>query len=124
MLKTPEFFGPSEGNLLVVAWGSSRGVLKEAIETCHQDGVAVSGLHLKMVYPLPLMLKEVFARFKRVVTVETVYGDSLKYTPFSTLLRSETLVDVQPVLCNATGRPLNPSQVVNTIKELTHVYSR
>lgn len=123
-LKTPEFFGPSEGNLLVVAWGSSRGVLKEAIETCHQDGVAVSGLHLKMVYPLPLMLKEVFARFKRVVTVETVYGDSLKYTPFSTLLRSETLVDVQPVLCNATGRPLNPSQVVNTIKELTHVYSR
>jgi 2-oxoglutarate/2-oxoacid ferredoxin oxidoreductase subunit alpha len=122
-LKTPEFFGPSEGDLLVVAWGSSRGVLKEAIDTCHREGVSVSGMHLKMVYPLPLMLKELFSRFKRVVTIETVYGDSLKHTPFSTLLRSETLLDVKAVLSNATGRPLKPSQVVNTIKELSHVHN-
>lgn len=122
-LQTPELFGPAEGDLLVVAWGSSRGVLKEAVESCHQEGISVSGMHLKIVYPLPLMLKSVFSRFKRVVTVETVYGDSLKHTYFSTLLRSETLVDVTPVLANATGRPLKPSQVVNTIKELVHVYS-
>lgn len=121
-LKTPEFFGPESGDLLVVAWGSSRGVLKEAIDACHREGVSVSGMHLKIVYPLPLHLKTIFLRFKRVVTVETVYGDSLKYTPFSTLLRAETLVDVQPVISQATGRPLKPSQVVNTIKELSHVY--
>jgi len=30
---------------------------------------------------------------------------------------------VKAVLSNATGRPLKPSQVVNTIKELSHVHN-
>ena len=116
-LRTPELIGDDSGDLLVVGWGSSRGVLEESITNARKEGLKVSGMHLKIVYPLPLMLKDVFSRFKRVVTAEVAYGDSLKPTPLATLLRSETLVDVQCGIAQATGRPMKPDQVLAKIKE-------
>jgi len=116
-LLQPEIIGDDSGDLLVVAWGSSRGVLEESITNARKEGLKVSGLHLKVVYPLPLMLKEIFSKFKRVVTAEVAYGDALKPTPLATLLRSETLVDVQCGIAQATGRPMKPDQVLAKIKE-------
>lgn len=118
-LKAPEMFGPDSGDTLVIAWGSARGVLKESIELAHAENLNVTGMHLKMVYPLPLQLKEIFDRFKTVVTVEVAYGDDLKATNLATLIRSETLVDVKCAISDATGRPLKPEQVLSKIKELS-----
>src|SRR3989338_11093864 len=69
-LKKPEMFGPDEGDLLVVGWGSAKGAVDEGVNLCRAEGFKVSGLHMKIVYPLPLMLKDIFAKFKKVVTVE------------------------------------------------------
>ncbi len=115
-LNKPELIGPDQGDVLVVAWGSSRGVVQEAIQSLRQDGHSVSGLSLKMVYPLSNHLADIFKQFKKVVTVETAYGDEMKNTPFATMLRSETLVDVKGLVNDATGRPLNPSHVVSAVK--------
>lgn len=117
-LTKPEMFGEDEGDLLVVAWGSGRGVLMESIQKAREAGHKVSGLHLKFVYPLPLMLGEIFKKFKKVITVEMAYGDDLKPTALATLLRSETLVDVKCGIAKATGRPLKPTAVVSKIEEL------
>ncbi len=117
-LVLPDLIGESEGDVLVIGWGSSYGALKEAIESASSQGLKVSGLHLKVVYPLPLGLETVFSKFKKVVTVEMAYGDDYKPTPLATLLRSETLVDVKNAISQATGRPLKPKDVVNKISEL------
>jgi 2-oxoglutarate/2-oxoacid ferredoxin oxidoreductase subunit alpha len=117
-LKEPEIFGEKSGDVLVIAWGSGRGVLEESIDELRSEGLDVSGLHLKMVYPLPLMLTDIFKNFKKVITIEMAYGDELKPTPLATLLRSETLIDIKCGISDATGRPLKPTQVVSKIKEL------
>ena len=117
-LIVPDLIGESSGDVLVIGWGSSRGVIKESIERLRSDGVNASGLHFKIVYPLPLGLAEVFSRFKQVVTVEMAYGDAFKPTPLATLLRSETLVDVKNLISNATGRPLKPMDVIQKVKLL------
>ncbi len=117
-LKKPEMFGPEEGDLLVVGWGSAKGAIDEGVNLCRAEGLQASGLHLKIVYPFPLMLKEIFSRFKRVVTVEVAYGDSLKPSPLAMLLRAFTLADVQPAIARATGRPLTPKGVAAKIREL------
>ena len=121
-LKEPEIFGSSSAKLCVIGWGSSRGVIKEAIEKAISEGYDVAGVHLKIVYPLPLALDKMLSKFKKIVAVETTYGDSMKLTPFTMLLRSQTLLDVQPVIANATGRPLKPDDVytmiVNQLEEL------
>ena len=78
----------------------------------------MSGICLKMVYPMSLELTQLFKKFKKVVTVEVAYGDELKYTGFCTLLRAETLCDVVGLVTDATGRPLKPNLIVDRAMEL------
>ena len=89
-LTAPEMFGPDSGDVLVVGWGSTRGAIEEAIHLCSKEGLKVAGMNLRIVYPLPLMLKEIFAKYKKVVTVEVAYGDDLKPSPLAMLLRAHT----------------------------------
>ncbi len=117
-LTKPEMFGPEQGNILIVGWGSSRGAIEEAINSCRAQGIPASGIHFKIVYPFPLMIKEIFSKFKKVVTVELAYGDEFKLSPLAMLLRAETLIDVQPMIAKATGRPLRPRIIMEQVKEL------
>lgn len=117
-LSMPEMFGDDHGEILVVGWGSNRGVIEEAINMCNKEGITASGMHFRIVYPLPLMLRDIFKKFKRVVTVELAYGDDLKPPPLASLLRMETLVDVQPLWCGATGRPFRPRALKQKIEHL------
>ncbi|MDO8675267.1 MAG: 2-oxoacid:acceptor oxidoreductase family protein [Candidatus Omnitrophota bacterium] len=116
-LVKPEMFGPDSGDLLVVGWGSARGAIEEAMSLCKKEGIKVAGMHMRIVYPLPLILKDIFAKYKKIVTVEVAYGDALKPSPLAMLLRCETLFDVQPMIAEATGRPIRPKIIVNRVKE-------
>ena len=117
-LTKPEIFGDESGDLLVVSWGSSRGVLEESVRIARETGLKVSGLNLKVVYPLPLNLKEIFSNFKQVGIIELAYGDALKASPLSMMLRSETLVDIKQLVTEPTGRPIKPTTVIERIKEV------
>jgi len=116
-LTVPEIIGPEEGDILVIGWGSTRGAIEEAIQNCRKDGLSVSAMQFRIVYPLPLMLKEVFAKFKKVLTVELTYADPLKHPPLMMLLRDETLVDIDAITCRATGRPLQPLMIEKELRE-------
>ncbi|MCA9403106.1 MAG: 2-oxoacid:acceptor oxidoreductase family protein [Candidatus Omnitrophica bacterium] len=117
-LREPDMIGDcQEGDMLVIGWGSTFGALSEAVVSCQKQGLKVGGICFKVVYPLPLMLADIFKRFKRVVTVELAFGDYLKRTPLAMFLRSKTLVDVKPMICRATGRPITPMTIQNAIKE-------
>lgn len=117
-LEEPERFGPEEGDLLVVSWGSQRGVLEEAIQKAQANGLKASGLHFKMVYPLPFGLDKIFKKFKKVVTAEVAYASDFKPSPFAMMLRSETLTDIDCAINQATGRPLKPAQLLDKITKL------
>jgi len=116
-LTVPEMFGKDTNEILIVGWGSTRGAIEEAISLCEKNGVPASGMHFRVVYPLPLMLKEVFAKYKKVMTVEVAYGDMLKPSSLALLLRSETLKDIHPLIAEATGRPVRPRIIMKKIQE-------
>ncbi len=118
-LKQPKLFGDQkDGEVLIVGWGSAKGAVEEAVSYFQHAGQAVSGMCLRFVNPLPPMLKEIFSRFKHVVTVELAYGDQYKHAPLAMLLRSATLIDVQAIVCGATGRPITPRSIERRVKEL------
>jgi len=117
-LTTPEMFGKDTNDILIVGWGSTRGAIEEAVTLCEKNGVKASGMHFRVVYPLPLMLKDIFAKFKKVMTVEVAYGDMLKPSPLALLLRSETLKDIHPLIAEATGRPVRPRVIMQKIQEV------
>ncbi len=117
-LLEPKIFGEKEGDFLIVSWGTTRGAIEEAVIKLKAEGVSVSSLQLKIVYPFPAMLKEIFSKFKNIVTVERAYGDEKKSSPITMLLRNETLVDVKAIIAEATGRPVTPNEVKAKILEL------
>lgn len=118
-LQRPELYGDiEEGDLLICGWGATRGSIQEAVQICQEDGMKVGGLCFRVVYPLPMMIDEIFAKFKKIVTVEMAYGDSYKRTPLAMFLRTKTLRDVTPLISRATGRPISPKSIKKAIKHM------
>ncbi len=124
-LKPPAILGEPEGELLIVGWGSTLGAIEEAVERLQADGHAVSSLHLRFLSPMEPGLAEIFARFRRVMTIEINYSDELdapqitagatrRRSQLAQLLRAETLVDVD---CWSVvhGQPLGPAEVARAI---------
>jgi 2-oxoglutarate ferredoxin oxidoreductase subunit alpha len=81
-------YGPNEGQVLLVTWGSSQGPVREAVDRARAMGDAVSALHIKYINPLPNGLDDIFRGFRHVFVVELndegLYGAG----QFASLLRA------------------------------------
>jgi 2-oxoglutarate ferredoxin oxidoreductase subunit alpha len=69
-LPTPKVYGPPEGNILLVGWGSTQGPIREAVDRARAAGDSVSALHIKHLNPLPPGLENIFSGFNHVLVVE------------------------------------------------------
>jgi len=119
-LKPPTVHGGEDGDLLVVGWGSTLGAIEEAVDRARAEGHQVSSLHLRFLSPLEPGLAEIFARFRKVMTIEINYSDdpraplitaeTRRRSQLSWILRAHTLVDVD---CWSVvyGHPLQPGMI-------------
>jgi len=69
-LPVPKVYGPPEGNVLLIGWGSTQGPIKEAVDRARAAGDSVSSLHIKYLNPLPPGLDNIFAGFNDIFVVE------------------------------------------------------
>lgn len=125
-LKPPVAHGGEEGDLLLVSWGSTMGAIEEAVDRARVRGRKVSSLHLRFLSPMEPGLKEIFARFRKVMTVEINYSDdpdapmitdeTRRYAQLAFLLRAHTLMDID---CWSVvyGHPLQPGMIHDMIRE-------
>lgn len=127
-LLRPAIYGDHEGDLLVVGWGSTKGAIEEAIDRARAEGLHASSTHLTFLSPLQPGLKEIFSRFRKVMTVEINYSDP-PGEPFITdenrrrgqlamLLRAQTLCDVD-CWTRVPGEPLRPGLIHAAIRDAT-----
>ena len=86
-IPVPPTYGPNEGQVLLVGWGSTHGPLREAVDRFRSVGDAVSCLSLKYVNPLPNGLDEVFKGFRHVVVVELNDEGLYGYGQLAAILR-------------------------------------
>ncbi len=124
-LKPPKIHGDDEGDLLLVGWGSTRGAIEEATDRARELGGKVSSVHLRFLSPMEPGLKDIFKRFKKVMTVEINYSDDVnapliteenrRYSQLAWLLRARTLVDID-CFSNVHGQPLKPRNILERIK--------
>ena len=70
-LPVPKVYGPPEGNVLLVAWGSTEGPIREAVDRARAAGDSISALTLRHLNPLPGKLEDIFSGFHHVFVVET-----------------------------------------------------
>jgi 2-oxoglutarate ferredoxin oxidoreductase subunit alpha len=69
-LPVPKIYGPPEGNVLLVGWGSTQGPIREAVDRARAAGDSISGLTLRHLNPLPNGLENIFSGFHHVLVVE------------------------------------------------------
>ncbi|MFO1488141.1 MAG: 2-oxoacid:acceptor oxidoreductase subunit alpha [Verrucomicrobiota bacterium] len=88
-LPAPKVYGPNEGNVLLVGWGSTEGPIREAVDRARAAGDSISSINIRHINPLPPGLENIFSGFHHILVVEIndegIYGCGGQ---LATLLRS------------------------------------
>jgi 2-oxoglutarate ferredoxin oxidoreductase subunit alpha len=84
----PKVYGPPEGNVLLVGWGSTQGPIREAVDRARAAGDSISSLHIKHLNPLPNGLDNIFSGFHHVFVVEMNDEGFYGYGQLAGLLRA------------------------------------
>ncbi|HET9804860.1 MAG TPA: 2-oxoacid:acceptor oxidoreductase subunit alpha, partial [Candidatus Acidoferrum sp.] len=111
-LTEPE--GDQEGDLLIVAWGSTHGAITAAVKAQREKLAGrkrIGHLHLRYLNPLPPNVGDILKRYKKVLVPELNMGQ------LSWVLRAKFLVDAIG-MNKIQGRPFKQSELEQKIEEL------
>jgi len=108
-----EVDGEGEAEFGVIAWGSTIGVVREALQRLRAEGLRVKGFYPKLLWPLPVEQFEQFgASCNRLLLPEVNYlGQLAHFVRAETRLRPESYT-----ICG--GLPFTPDMIVCKIKEM------
>jgi 2-oxoglutarate ferredoxin oxidoreductase subunit alpha len=106
-----EVYGDSEGELLVLSWGSTYGAAITAVQKLREQGAAISHAHLRYLNPFPKNLGDILQRFNKVLIPELNLGQ------LRLLIRARYLVDAVG-LSKVQGLPFKVSEIVAKCEEL------
>ena len=106
--------GDLQGDLLIVAWGSTHGAITAAVKAQRAEGRKIGHVHLRHLNPLPSNLGEVIKRYRYVLVPELNMGQLLW------VLRAKYLVDAIG-LNKIQGRPFKQIELEQKIEEILGV---
>jgi len=103
--------GDPDGDLLIVAWGSTYGSVTAAVNAQRAKGRRIGHVHLRWMNPLAANLGEVMKRYKKVLVPEMNLGQLVW------VLRAKYLVDAisYPKI---QGKPFKVSEIEAKIEEV------
>jgi 2-oxoglutarate ferredoxin oxidoreductase subunit alpha len=109
----PTSMGVSEADFLLVGWGSTFGVMSEAVEILNKDGLSVKGLHLSQMWPFPG--RHLLDSFKGVESWGIVEGN---YTgQLARLIQMEMQRKPHGLFLKYSGRPFLPEEIADSFKK-------
>lgn len=103
--------GDPSGDLLIVAWGSTRGPITAALRTAREKGHRVGHVHLRHLNPLPKNLGKILKRYKKILVPEMNMGQLLW------VLRAKYLVNAHGYN-KIQGKPFKQLEIEHKIEEL------
>jgi len=103
--------GPDQGDVLVLGWGSTYGVIKTAVEELLQEGISVAHAHLRYMRPCPKNLGDILKNFKTVLIPEINNGQLIK------IIRDQYLVDAK-AYNKIMGVPITKAELIEAIQKL------
>ena len=110
-IKPPELEGSADAEITLIGWGSTYGVIREAVELLAHQGVAVNHLPIKWIVPFHgEAVTDILSKSKRVVVVENSYSGQ-----FYRYMRSETGLSVDGHIRKYDGEPFIPHRIVDGV---------
>jgi 2-oxoacid:acceptor oxidoreductase, alpha subunit len=101
--------GPEKGDVLVLGWGSTYGVIKTAVAELLDEGYKIAHAHLRYLRPFPENLGEILGNYKKVLVPEINNGQLIR------IIRDKYLVDAQP-FNKVMGIPITKAELIEAIR--------
>ena len=101
--------GESSGRLAVLGWGSTFGAINQAVGNCINEGLSVSHIHLRHLYPFPKNLGQILGGFEKLIVPEMNNGQLVH------LIRDKFLIDAESIT-QISGQPFKVSTLNNEIR--------
>jgi len=73
-LPEQKVYGKTEGDLLVVGWGSSKGAIYSAFDELSSEGKDIAFTNFNYLFPLPKETADIFKKYKRILVCELNSG--------------------------------------------------
>jgi 2-oxoglutarate ferredoxin oxidoreductase subunit alpha len=113
-IEPPRLYGSPEADVTLLGWGSTEGVIREAIDQLAAQGVVANNLQIKWLVPLHAdAIMEELGKSRRVIIVENNYSGQ-----FARYLRSETSFVADGHIRKYDGEPFMPHHIVDGVKTI------
>jgi 2-oxoglutarate ferredoxin oxidoreductase subunit alpha len=113
-LPAPKLEGPVDAEVTLVGWGSTWGVLTEAVERLNREGISASHLQVKFLVPFHATeVSAILGKSRRVIVVENNQSGQ-----FARHLRAETGIVAHGHIRKYDGEPFEPKHIVAGVKEV------
>lgn len=106
-----EIIGSKNYKTLIVGWGSTYGVIKEAIGKLDDDDLAFA--YFKQVYPLPNNTKEILAKAKKLIIIE-----NNATSQFGQLIKRYTGLEFTNHILKYNGMPFSLEEIIEKLNEI------
>jgi 2-oxoglutarate ferredoxin oxidoreductase subunit alpha len=114
LLEAPALHGPADARVTLVGWGSTEGVIREAIEQLGADGVIANNLQIRWLVPLHAdAILAALSASQTVIIVENNYSGQ-----FARYLRSETGFAADGHIRKYDGEPFMPHHIADGVKAI------
>jgi 2-oxoglutarate/2-oxoacid ferredoxin oxidoreductase subunit alpha len=114
LIEAPQLWGTADAAVTLVGWGSTQGVIREAIQQLANEGITAN--HLQIKWLVPLHGDEIMATLskqKKVIIVENNYSGQ-----FERYLRSETGFTADGHIRKYDGEPFMPHHIVDGVRRM------
>lgn len=113
-LTDAEQIGTAGSDILLVAWGSMHGPLKEAIDDLAEEGVKVSALVYGDLWPFPTeKIKAEAKNAAHIINIEQNFSGQL-----AGLIRRQTGIAMTDSVLKYDGRPLSPAEIAGAVLKI------
>lgn len=113
-LPPPRLEGPADADVTLLGWGSTGGVIREAVALLAQQGVRANHLQIKYLHPFhSKVVSEILSSCKRTICVECNFAGQ-----FARHLRAETGFGVNEMILKYDGEPFEPHHVVEQVQAI------
>ncbi len=112
-IEAPALEGPADAEVTLIGWGSTHGVIQEAVEQLNDMGITANQLAFKWIVPFHAQAAiDIISKAKRSIIVENNHSGQ-----FHRYLRGETGITVDGHIRKYDGEPFQPHHIVAGVQE-------
>ncbi|MCH9038504.1 MAG: 2-oxoacid:acceptor oxidoreductase subunit alpha [Chloroflexi bacterium] len=113
-IAAPQLEGPADADVTLIGWGSTYGVIKEAVDQLNSVGLTANHLPVKWIVPFHGdAIVDVISKAKKTILVENNYSGQ-----FHRYMRGETGATVDGHIRKYDGEPFMPHHIVEGVREI------